>query len=86
MAGLGSRVDNEVKRAFRLEETGNCQAVTDIKVVVVKMARRFSQAPQIPPGVPFRTEEVGPHVVVDPDNPACTAIKEGDELRPDEPA
>ncbi len=85
VAGLGGRVYDQVEGTFRLEETGKPGAVADIHVIVMKMTRRFVQPLQVPPRVPFRAEEVGPHVVIDTDNTLRAAVEEADKLRTDKP-
>ncbi len=84
VAGLGGAVDDQVEWTFGPEEPGKPGAVADIQVVVAKMTRRFPQPLQVPPRVPFRTEEVGPHVVVDADDALRAAVEEADKLRTDQ--
>ena len=85
VARLGGAVDDQVEGTFGLEEISQPLAVSDIQMVVAKMTCRFPQPLQVPLRVPFRTEEIGPHVVVDPDNALRATVEEADKLRADKP-
>jgi hypothetical protein len=80
---LGCAVNDQVERIIGLEETGKPGAIANIQVVLAKMTCPSAQPFKVPPRVPFRTEEIGPHVVIYPDHTLRAAVEEGDKLRTD---
>jgi hypothetical protein len=68
------------------EKTREPFTVTDIQLVVLKMARALPQPLKIPRGVPLRTEKIRTHIIVDSEDTVGTAVKKTHELRPNEAA
>jgi hypothetical protein len=77
-------VDDQVEWTFGPKQIGKPGAVADIQVAVAKMLRRLAKPLQVPPRVPLLTEEVRPHVIVDPDHALRAAVEEADKLRADQ--
>jgi len=77
-------VDDQVERAFGLDEKSERRTIADVEVIMAKMTGRLDQPLLIPLCVAFLTKEVGAHVVVDSDNALGASIKESDKLRTNE--
>ncbi len=86
VARLRGAVDDEVERALVAKGPRQRGAIADVHVVRAKAPGRAAQALEVPAGASVGTEEVGPHVVVDPHDGTGARVEVEDELGADESA
>jgi hypothetical protein len=84
VTGLGGTMHDKIKWSLIFEKPRETFTITDIKLIMLKMARALTQPLKIPCGVPLRTEKIRTHIIVNSEDTVGTAVKKAHEFRPDE--
>ena len=86
VAWLRGAMHDQIKRRLPFVEVLQAVPIPYIQIPMPEVAGGGPKAPEVPFGVPFASEEIGAHVVIDPEHAVRSGIEECHDLGPDQAA